>query len=153
MIKNIEENPNTAHDEHDEEELEMCTHPRPRHHFPEIPITEIETIRSDKFSIGDKVYYIHPNSMYTIKRSTIKNFKHYSGILYSYDVVLNDGAEVFSNRIFHTLADAQSAAIQNLERQLNQDRNQLTTIERRIAINERIIARLQKQEPTNNESK
>lgn len=152
MIPISKTNSKAIHNEHDEVEQVMCRHPRPT--SPQGLITEIEMLwPNSHFALGDKVYYIHPDSLHTIRRSTIKKFEWKSRIPFLYNVLLDDGVTADSYRIFHTIDEARKQAIDNLECELRCDRNQLATLQRRIALNERLIARLNSHVIKNNNPK
>lgn len=109
--------------------------------IPQEPITEIETLKSEHFALGDKVYYIRPYRMCKVKCSTIKQFIWDRNlILPGYDIVLDNGDVVRDTELFHTLADARSKVIEELKFFIANDKKMVMGLQREIAIFERRLA-------------
>ena len=111
--------------------------------IPQEPITEIETLKSEHFALGDRVYYIRPYRMCKVKCSTIKQFIWDRDlILPGYDIVLDNGDVVRDTELFHTLADARSKVIEELKFFIANDKKMVMGLQREIAIFERRLATL-----------
>ncbi|MBQ5467171.1 MAG: hypothetical protein IIT60_07950 [Muribaculaceae bacterium] len=111
--------------------------------IPQEPITEIETLKSEHFALGDRVYYIRPYRMCKVKCSTIKQFIWDRNlILPGYDIVLDNGDVVRDTELFHTLADARSKVIEELKFFIANDKKMVMGLQREIAIFERRLATL-----------
>ena len=111
--------------------------------IPQEPITEIETLKSEHFALGDRVYYIRPYRMCKVKCSTIKQFIWDRDlILPGYDIVLDNGDVVRDRELFHTLADARSKVIEELKFFIANDKKMVMGLQREIAIFERRLATL-----------
>lgn len=111
--------------------------------IPQEPITEIETLKSEHFALGDRVYYIRPYRMCKVKCSTIKQFIWDRDlILPGYDIVLDNGDVVRDSELFHTLADARSKVIEELKFFIANDKKMVMGLQREIAIFERRLATL-----------
>ena len=111
--------------------------------IPQEPITEIETLKSEHFALGDRVYYIRPYRMCKVKCSTIKQFIWDRNlILPGYDIVLDNGDVVRDSELFHTLADARSKVIEELKFFIANDKKMVMGLQREIAIFERRLATL-----------
>lgn len=107
------------------------------------PITEIETLKSEHFALGNRVYYIRPYRMCKVKCSTIKQFIWDRDlILPGYDIVLDNGDVVRDSELFHTLADARSKVIEELKFFIANDKKMVMGLQREIAIFERRLATL-----------
>ena len=100
-----------------------------RRHPPKEPVTRIRRLFGDDLALGEKVYYIHPDS-------------RHSYVGKDYDVELEDGIVVSVDNVFHTIGEARRRAISNLTRHLNFSRNQLATLQRDVEITERLLATL-----------
>lgn len=111
--------------------------------IPQEPITEIKTLKSEHFALGDRVYYIRPYRMCKVKCSTIKQFIWDRNlILPGYDIVLDNGDVVRDTELFHTLADARSKVIEELKFFIANDKKMVMGLQREIAIFERRLATL-----------
>ncbi len=111
--------------------------------IPQEPITEIETLKSEHFALGDRVYYIRPYRMCKVKCSTIKQFIWDRNlILPGYVIVLDNGDVVRDTELFHTLADARSKVIEELKFFIANDKKMVMGLQREIAIFERRLATL-----------
>lgn len=111
--------------------------------IPQEPITEIETLKSEHFALGDRVYYIRPYRMCKVKCSTINQFIWDRDlILPGYDIVLDNGDVVRDSELFHTLADARSKVIEELKFFIANDKKMVMGLQREIAIFERRLATL-----------
>lgn len=122
---------------------------------PKEPVTRITRLFGDDLALGEKVYYIHPDSRHSIKRGFIKCFVWIGNRSYigkDYDVELEDGIVVSVDNVFHTIGEARRRAISNLTRHLNFARNQLATLQRDVELTERLLATLKSYEnkETNN---
>lgn len=116
-----------------------------RRYPPKEPVTRIRRLFGDDLALGEKVYYIHPDSRHSIKRGFIKRFVWIGNRSYvgkDYDVELEDGIVVSVDNVFHTIGEARRRAISNLTRHLNFSRNQLATLQRDVEITERLLATL-----------
>lgn len=122
---------------------------------PKEPVTRISRLFDDDLALGEKVYYIHPDSRHSIKRGFIKRFVWISNRSYigkDYDVELEEGIVVSVDKVFHTIGEARRLAISNLTCYLNFARNQLATLQRDVELTERLLATLKSYEnkETNN---
>ena len=123
--------------------------------IPQEPITEIETLKSEHFALGDRVYYIRPYRMCKVKCSNIKQFIWDRNlILPGYDIVLDNGDVVRDTELFHTLADARSKVIEELKFFIANDKKMVMGLQHEIAIFERRLATLKSlDEKKRNQSK
>ena len=116
-----------------------------RRHPPKEPVSRISRLFGDDLAIGEKVFYIHPDSRHSIKRSFIKHFvwigdRRFIG--QDYEVELEDGTVVSVDNVFHTIGEARQRAVSLLTSHLNFSRNQLATLQRDVEITERLLATL-----------
>ena len=116
-----------------------------RRHPPKEPVTRIRRLFGDDLALGEKVYYIHPDSRHSIKRGFIKRFVWIGNRSYvgkDYDVELEDGIVVSVDNVFHTIGEARQRAVSLLTSHLNYARSELATLQHDVDLTERLLARL-----------
>ena len=116
-----------------------------RRHPPKEPVSRISRLFGDDLAIGEKVFYIHPDSRHSIKRSFIKHFVWIGNrrfIGQDYEVELEDGTVVSVDNVFHTIGEARQRAVSLLTRHLNYARSELATLQHDVDLTERLLARL-----------
>ena len=116
-----------------------------RRHPPKEPVSRISRLFGDDLAIGEKVFYIHPDSRHSIKRSFIKRFVWIGNRCYvgkDYEVELEDGIVVSVDNVFHTIGEARQRAVSLLTSHLNYARSELATLQHDVDLTERLLARL-----------
>ena len=116
-----------------------------RRYPPKEPVSRISRLFGDDMALGEKVYYIHPDSRHSIKRSFIKRFVWIGNrrfIGQDYEVELEDGIVVSVDNVFHTIGEARQRAVSLLTRHLNYARSELATLQHDINLSEQSLARL-----------